>query len=141
MEELKELIHEAEEEVKKDINLKEITKESLANLIPELKEFEIKFWGECSGEVGGEIDYVYGGIKNTFNATEDDTGYITLEHPFVKEGDEYVTKEDWQISCSWSTDFFDVSEKQKVETIEDVYKFILDIQVYFDDFELQTIWM
>lgn len=138
---LKNIINEANEVKETDISEYEPTKESLSELIPSLEEFEIKFYGECEGEVGGTVDYVYGGLKDTHYETEGDTGFITLEHPFLKQDDKYITKEDeWKISCYWSTDFFEVKEESYIETIEEVYSFIEEISSRFENFELETIY-
>lgn len=118
-----------------------IDMEEVKQEIPKLMEFEWEYWGQMSGEVGGRVDYVYGGITGERDVTEESTAYITLEHPFVKDEDgKYHTIEDrWQISTYWSTEHFEVSMKTKVENIEEVYKFIEEVSEQFDKFELDTL--
>ena len=133
-------INEAEENYE-TLNLKEITKQSLATVIKEMKEFEIEFTASCTDEVGGSIDYVNGGLTGTYMTDEEDRGYITFEHPFIKQDGDYKIKEDeWIIECHWETDHFEVKEKANVEKLDDIYDFILDIQDRFDTFELETIY-
>lgn len=118
-----------------------IDMEEVRQEIPKLMEFEWAYWGQMSGEVGGRVDYVYGGITGERDVTEDDTGYITLEHPFVKgeDGKYHTIEEEWQISTYWSTEHFEVSMRTKVENVEEVYKFIEEVSEQFDKFELDTL--
>ncbi len=133
-------INEALDIKEEPINLKEITKETLATLIPEFQELEIEFYGRIEEEIGGTIDYVYGGLKDTHMTNEDAQGFISLEHPTWKPDETEDSNKIWQMACSWSTINFDIDEHQKVETLEDVYDFILDIKSRFDEFELQKIY-
>ena len=138
--EIERKICEAEENYE-TINLKEVTKESLATIIKELKEFELEFTGSCRDEVGGSIDYVNGGLTGTYMTEEEDRGYITFEHPFIKQDNDYkIIEDEWIIECYWETDHFEVREKADVEKLDDIYDFILDIQARFDTFELETIY-
>lgn len=132
------LVNEALEITEEPINIEKLDKDSLAKLIPTLEEFEIEFYGQCTDEVGGTIDYEYGGLKDTHVETEEDTGYITLEHPFIRETKTF-DENTWEISVSWSTEYFDVHEKTIVNSVEEVYDFIISASEYFDAFELQTI--
>ena len=114
------------------IDMDEVKKE-----IPKLMEFEWEYWAQISGEVGGRIDYRDGGIYGERYVRDEDNAYITLEHPFVKgeDGKYHTIEDEWQISTYWSGDHFEVSSKQKVTNIQQVYDFIQNLPKEFDEFE------
>lgn len=90
---------------------------------------EFKFDGTVSGETAGEIDYVYGGLKNQREVTESATGYISIEK--AEDGT-------WEYSTSWWSDTFDVSDSGKgYESLEDLLPAIAEYIEGFDDFELE----
>lgn len=120
-------IRKLNEEIERILQQIDPFEQDLIKNVPYLEECEIVFNASASGEVGGEIDYEYGGLKNTYETTEEGQGEILVDK---------LDNGKWNVKISWGTDHFDIWANTQVSTLQELYDLILSETAGLDNIEI-----